>query len=44
MVVARSVMKEKTADSEVQREEHWIHTRPTWPTYAKEWLLELFCE
>ena len=29
---------------EVQREEHWIHKRPTWSIAAREWLLEIFCD
>ena len=29
---------------EVQRDEPWIHTRPTWPIAVKERLLELFCD
>ena len=29
---------------EVQREEHWIHTRPTWSIAVKVRSLELFCD
>ena len=29
---------------EVQREEHWIHTRPTWSMAVRERLQELFCD
>ena len=26
-----------------QREEYWIHRRPTWPIAVRERLLEIFC-
>ena len=44
MEVARLVNEENDCRFEVQREEHWIHTRPTWSIAVKERLLELFCD
>ena len=29
---------------EVQREEHWIHTQPTWSIVVSERLVEVFCD
>ena len=35
--------EEKYCRFEVQREEHWMNTRPTWSIAARERLLEFFC-
>ena len=29
---------------EAQREEHWIHTQPTWSVAVRERLLEISCD
>ena len=45
MEVARLVNgEENDCRFEVQREEHWIHMRPTWSIAVRERLLELFCD
>ena len=43
MEVARLVNdEEKDCRFEVQREEHWMHTRPTWSIAVRERLLKIF--
>ena len=43
MAVARSVNDdENDCRFEVQKEEYWIHTRPTWSIAVRETLQELF--
>ena len=44
MEVARLVNEENDCTFEVQMEEHWVHTRPTWSIAVRERLLELFCD
>ena len=36
-------LEENDCDSN-HRDEHWIHTRPTWSIADRERLLELFCD
>ena len=43
VAVARFNDNENDCRFEVQREEHWIYTRPTWSITVRARLLELFC-
>ena len=45
LVVAKLVNdEEKNCRFEVQMEEHWKHTLPTWSIAFRERLLEIFCD
>ena len=42
MEVARD--EENDCRFEIQREVHWMHTRPIWSIAARERFLKLFCD